>query len=61
VTAMMLCYALERRSRWFFLAVSGCCVLASVHAFLQGGWPFGLAEAIWALVALRHWRLSAAN
>jgi len=23
--------------------------------FLQGAWPFGLLEAIWALIALRRW------
>jgi len=30
-------------------------VLGSVYGFLQGAWPFGLVEAIWALVALRRW------
>ena len=29
VTLMLVCYALERRSHWFILAFSGCCVLAS--------------------------------
>jgi hypothetical protein len=55
VTAMLLCYALEERSRWFVLAFAAACVLASVYGFLQGAWPFGVVEAIWSLVAVRHW------
>jgi hypothetical protein len=42
VTVMLICYALEDRSHWY--------------GFLQGAWPFGAVEAIWALVALRRWR-----
>jgi hypothetical protein len=56
VTAMLICYALEDLSRWFILAFAGACALGSVYGFLQGAWPFGLVEAIWALVALRRWR-----
>ena len=55
VTAMMACYALEPRSRWFVLAFAGSCVLASVYGFLQGAWPFGIVETVWALVAARRW------
>lgn len=55
VTAMLVCYALERRSHWFILAFAGACTLASVYGFLAGAWPFGLVEGIWALVALRRW------
>ena len=58
VTAMLLCYALEHRSRWFVLAFAGACVLASVYGFLQGAWPFGLVEAVWSVVAVRRWWLS---
>ena len=57
VTAMLVCYALERRSHWFILAFAGACLLGSAYGFLQGAWPFGLVEAIWALVALRRWWL----
>ena len=56
VTAMLVCYALEDRSPWFVLAFAGACGLASVYGFLQGAWPFGLVEAIWAVVALRRWQ-----
>ena len=59
VSAMMVCYALEARSRWFILAFAVSCVLGSVYGFLQGAWPFGVVEAVWALVALRRWRHAA--
>ena len=52
---MLVCYALEHHSRWFVLAFAGACVLGSVYGFLQGAWPFGVIEAIWALVAARRW------
>jgi hypothetical protein len=57
VTAMLVLYALEKRSHWFILAFAGSCVLASVYGFLQGAWPFGLVEAIWSGVAARRWWL----
>jgi hypothetical protein len=55
VTAMLVCYALEDRSRWFVFGFAVACALGSVYGFLQGAWPFGLVEAIWAVVALRRW------
>ena len=57
VTAMLVSYALEERSHWFILGFAAACVLGSVYGFLQGAWPFGLVEAIWALVALRRWSI----
>ena len=54
VTAMLVCYALEQRGARFVLGFAGACVLASAYGFLQGAWPFGLVEAVWALVALRR-------
>ena len=58
VTAMLVCYAFENRSRWFVLGFALACALGSVYGFLQGAWPFGLVESIWALVALRRWWLA---
>jgi hypothetical protein len=52
---MLLTYALERRSSWYTLAFSAACVLGSIYGFLQGAWPFGIVEAIWAIVALYRW------
>ena len=56
VTAMLVTYALEARSTWFVLAFAGSCLLGSVYGLLQGAWPFGLVEAIWAVVAFNRWR-----
>jgi hypothetical protein len=55
VTAMLVCYACERRSVWFILGFAGSCALGSAYGFLQGAWPFGLVEAVWSLVALHRW------
>ena len=56
VTAMLVFYALEDQSHWFVLAFAGACALASLYGFLQGAWPFGIIEAIWAGVATWRWR-----
>jgi hypothetical protein len=56
VTAMLICYALEPRSPWWTLGFAGSCVLGSAYGFLQGAWPFGLVEAVWAAVAVHRWR-----
>jgi hypothetical protein len=58
VTAMLVCYALESRSRWFILAFAAACLLGSIYGFLQGAWPFGLVEAVWSVVALRRWAVA---
>lgn len=59
VSAMLVCYALEDRSRWFILAFAGACALASAYGFLQGAWPFGVVEAVWSLVAAHRWHRTA--
>ena len=56
VTAMLVCYAFEDRSRAFTLGFALACILGSIYGFLQGAWPFGVVEFIWALVALHRWR-----
>jgi hypothetical protein len=48
LTFMMTMYALEGRHRGF--------VLAFAVGFASGAWPFGVVEAIWALVALRRYQ-----
>lgn len=55
VTLMVVFYALEDRSRWYILAFAGACVLGSIYGFLQGAWPFGVVEAIWAVIAFWRW------
>jgi hypothetical protein len=56
VSAMLVCYALEQRSHWWILGFALACLLGSAYGFLQGAWPFGVVEAIWAAVAFRRWR-----
>jgi hypothetical protein len=48
VTAMLVCYVLEDRSPRFILGFADACAMGSAYGFLQGAWPFGLVEAIWA-------------
>ncbi len=55
VSLMLVSYALERRSPWWILVFAIACVLGSTYGFLQGAWPFGVVEAIWAVVALARW------
>ena len=57
VTLMLVCYAMEGRSAWFVLGFAFACALGSAYGFLQGAWPFGVVEAVWAGVALRRWWL----
>ena len=56
VSAMLVFYALEKRSPWFIFAFAVACAMGSAYGFLQGAWPFGVVEAVWTLVALRRWR-----
>lgn len=55
VSLMLLCYAMEARGRGWVLGFAGACALGSAYGFLQGAWPFGVVEAVWALVALRRY------
>ena len=55
VTAMLVCYGLEKQSHWFILAFAASCLMGSIYGFLQGAWPFGIVESVWSLVALRRW------
>jgi len=56
VTFMMVMYALEPRGRRFILAFAAGCLLSSAYGFLSGAWPFGVVEAVWAVVAVRRYR-----
>ena len=53
---MMAMYALERRGPLFILAFALGCGLSSTYGFLSGAWPFGVVEAIWTVIAIhRYW------
>lgn len=56
VTAMLVFYALEDQNPWLVLAFAVACGAASIYGFLQGAWPFGLIETVWAVIALKRWR-----
>ena len=56
VAMMLLTYALEARGAPFVLLFALACLASSAYGFMQGAWPFGIAEAIWAVVAYRRWR-----
>jgi hypothetical protein len=56
LTFMMTMYGLERRHPRYVLAFCGGCLLASSYGFLSGAWPFGVVEAIWAMVAFRRYQ-----
>jgi hypothetical protein len=55
VTFMMVMYALEHRGRRFILAFAAGCVASSAYGFLAGTWPFGVVEALWAVIAIRRY------
>jgi len=55
LTFMMVMYGLEARDRRFVLAFCAGCILSSVYGFLAGAWPFGVVEAIWAVIAFRRY------
>ena len=57
LTFMMAMYALEARHRNYVLLFALGCLLSSTYGFLAGAWPFGVVEAVWALVAVRRWHL----
>ena len=54
LTFMMLMYALEKRGPGCIAAVAGGCLASSAYGFLAGAWPFGVVEAVWAVIALRR-------
>jgi hypothetical protein len=55
VTFMMIMYALEGRHQRYILGFAAGCLLSSSYGFLAGAWPFGVVEAVWSLIAFRHY------
>jgi hypothetical protein len=54
LTFMMSMYALERRGRVYVSLFVVGCLASSIYGFISGAWPFGVVEAVWAVVALRR-------
>ena len=55
VSFTLLCYAMESGSHWWTLGFVLGCIAGSAYGFLQGAWPFGVVEIVWALVSFRRW------
>lgn len=56
LSAGLVFYALEGKYHWAILGFAVACALGAVYGFLlPGGWPFGVVEAVWCLVALARW------
>lgn len=56
LTFMLVCYWLEARHHLYVLGFAFGCILGSIYGFLQGAWPFGIVELIFAGVAVDRWR-----
>ncbi len=61
VSTMLLMYALEDRNPRYVLLFALASLAASAYGFLQGAWPFGVVEVIWAGIAVQRWRLRIAG
>jgi hypothetical protein len=55
--AAIVFYYLEPRHRLWVLGFAGASLSSAVYAFLQGAWPFGVAELFWVSVALHRYSL----
>lgn len=55
VSAMLITYAREASGPGWVLGFAASCLAGSAYGFMQGAWPFGVVEAIWAAVAFRRW------
>jgi hypothetical protein len=55
VSFMVLMYALERRGRGLIPMFAFGCTSSSVYGFLAGTWPFGVVEAVWAVIASKRY------
>lgn len=51
---MIVCDGLERKNHWYTFLFGFACLAGSAYGFLQGAWPFGLAEGFWA--CLKFWQ-----
>ncbi len=55
VTAMMIFYAAESKSVAFTFYFGLMCIGTSAYGFMAGTWPFGIIEAVWAVIAFRKY------
>ncbi len=55
VSFTLVCYAMESGAHWWTLGFVLGCIAGSAYGFLQGAWPFGVVEIVWAIVSFRRW------
>ena len=55
IIIMVASYALEHRHPGFILLFAAGCAAAAIYALLIRSYPFFIAEAIWAFIALKRW------
>lgn len=53
--ALLICWAHRREGRRFVLGCALAGAVAAGYCLLQGAWPIGLVQAVWAVAALRRW------
>jgi hypothetical protein len=56
VATMLLMYALEEHGSIYVLGFAVACAASSLYGWLAGAYPFGVLEAVWAVIALRRWQ-----
>jgi uncharacterized protein YhaN len=56
VTLALFAYAHEKISPNCALLCAAGCLMAAVYGFVQGAWPLGIAQLVWAVAAVRRWR-----
>jgi hypothetical protein len=57
VGLMLLTYSLEGRSAWYTLVFAVACGLSSAYGWAVAAYPFGVIEAIWAVIALHRFQM----
>jgi hypothetical protein len=52
---VLVFYARHKRTAGVMLAVMAAAVAAAAYAFIEGVWPLGAIEAVWAITVARKW------
>ena len=57
---LVVTYGLEARSHWYVLGFAGACIRVALYAVATDAWLFAVLEGLWAVIAMRRWRLRTA-
>ncbi|MDE2578247.1 MAG: hypothetical protein KGL46_05530 [Hyphomicrobiales bacterium] len=58
--AVLIGCVCENRNAWAFKALAFVCAAAAAYSFAQQAWPFAIIESIFAIAAMRRWRMACA-